>query len=108
MTDPLVLQSFMFQVSAVLGALSAQYPLVAVGLFLLLLLALRRGLLVRLLAATLLLLYGAAIGIYLATPVNAAESCPGPAQGPVPEQSPPPFLARTPAGDQAGARAAGP
>jgi hypothetical protein len=108
MTDPPTLQSLMFQVSAVVTTLSVKYPLVAVGLFVLLLLALRRGWLMRLLAATLLLLYGVALGVNLATPVNAAESCPVPGQGPVPEQSPPPFLARTPTADQAGARAAGP
>jgi hypothetical protein len=108
MTDPPTLQSLVLQVSAVLTTLPAKYPLLALGLFMLLLLALKRGLLVRLLAATLLLLYGAAIGINLATPVNAAGSCPVPGQGPVPEQSPPSFVARTPAGDQAGARTAGP
>jgi disulfide bond formation protein DsbB len=108
MTDPPALQSLMLQVSAVLTTFSVNYPLVAVGLFLLLLLALRRGLLVRLLAAVLLLVYGAALGINLATPVTAAEDCPAPPQSPVPEQSPPPFLARSPAGDQADARTAGP
>jgi hypothetical protein len=108
MTDPPALQSLMLQVSAVLTTLSVNYPLVAAGLFVLLLLALRRGWLVRLLAATLLLLYGAALGINLATPVSTAENCPVPEPSPVPEQSPPTFLARTPAGDQAGARAAGP
>jgi hypothetical protein len=108
MTDPPALQSLMLQVSAVVTTLSLKYPLVAVGLFVLLLLALRRGLLMRLLAAALLLLYGVALGINLATPVNAAGNCPVPGQGPVPEQGPPPFLARAPAGDQPGARAAGP
>jgi hypothetical protein len=95
MTDPPVLQSLLLQVSAALASLSVQYPVIAVGLFVLLLLALRRGFLVRLLAATFLLLYGAAIGIYLATPVNAVENCQVPEQGPAPEQSPPPFMART-------------
>jgi disulfide bond formation protein DsbB len=95
MTDPPALQSLMLQVSAALATLSVQYPVIAVGLFVLLLLALRRGFLMRLLAATLLLLYGAALGIYLATPVNAVERCPAPEQGPAPEQSPPPLMART-------------
>ena len=95
MMDPPALQSLMFQVSTGLATLSVQYPLVAVGLLVLLLLALRRGFLVRLLAATFLLLYGAAIGIYLATPVNAVENCQVPEQGPTPSQSPPPFMART-------------
>jgi disulfide bond formation protein DsbB len=85
----------MVQVSAGLATLSVQYPLLAMGLLLLLLLALRRGFLMRLLAATLLLLYGAALGIYLATPVNAVENCPVPEQSPIPEQSPPPFMARS-------------
>ena len=102
MTDPPTLQSLMVQVSTVLAPLPVKYPLLALGLFVLLLLALRRGWLMRLLAATLLLLYGVAIGINLVTPVNAAESCPDPGQGPVPEQDPPPFLARAPTGDQAG------
>lgn len=95
MTDPPVLQSLLLQVSAALASLSVQYPVIAVGLFVLLLLALRRGFLMRLLAATLLLLYGAALGIHLATPVNAVENCPAPEQGPAPEQSPPPLMART-------------
>jgi hypothetical protein len=95
MTDPPALQSLMLQVSAALASLSVQYPVIAVGLFVLLLLALRRGFLMRLLAATLLLLYGAALGIHLATPVNAVESCPVPEQRPAPEQRPPPLMART-------------
>jgi uncharacterized membrane protein YdfJ with MMPL/SSD domain len=95
MTDPPVLQSLLLQVSAALASLSVQYPVIAVGLFVLLLLALRRGFLMRLLAATLLLLYGAALGIHLATPVNAVENCPAPEQAPAPEQSPPPLMART-------------
>ena len=93
MTDPPALQSFAFQLSAAVATPSVENPLVAVVLLLLLVLALRRGFLMRLLAATFLLLYGASLGIYLATPVNAVENCPVPEQRPVPEQSPPPFLA---------------